>query len=106
MGEVVAVDRGVLPPPVGVAGGDPGHVRRGGGERERQSVGGGINAASGQIESALLEGGAGRLKGGGDGDNDDVHSNNAIGKGDVGLHVAVKPPQAETGDGGEGAGQQ
>ncbi len=39
-GEVVVADRGVLPPPVGVVGGDRGHVRRGGGEHERQSRGG------------------------------------------------------------------
>jgi hypothetical protein len=34
-GEVMAADRGVLPPPVGVVGGNHGHVRRGGGEHER-----------------------------------------------------------------------
>jgi hypothetical protein len=63
---------------------------------------GGIDAASGQIESALLEGGAGGSKGGGDGNNDNVHSNDAVGSSYVGLHVAVDPPRAETGDGGGG----
>ncbi len=62
----------------------------------------GIDAASGQIESALSEGGAGRSKGGGDGDNNDAHSNDAVGSGNVGLHVAVDPHWAETGDGGGG----
>jgi hypothetical protein len=64
--------------------------------------GGGIDAASGQIESASSEGGAGGSKGGGDGDDDDAHSDDAVGGGDVGLHVAVDPPRAETGDGGGG----
>jgi hypothetical protein len=64
--------------------------------------GGGIDAASGQIESASSEGGAGGSKGGGDGDDDDAHSDDAVDGGDVGLHVAVDPPRAETGDGGGG----
>ncbi len=106
MGEVVAADRGVLFPRVGVVGGNCGHVRRGGGECERRSRGVGIDAASGQIESASLEGGAGGSKGSGNGNgnNDDAHSNNAVDGGNVGLHVVVDPPWAETGDGG--AGQQ
>ncbi len=64
--------------------------------------GGGIDAASGQIESASSEGGGGGSKGGGDGDDDDAHSDDAVGGGDVGLHVAIDPPRAETGDGGGG----
>jgi hypothetical protein len=67
---------------------------------------GGIDAASGRIESALLEGGAGGSKGGGDGDDDDAHSDDAVGGGDVGLHVTVNPPRVETGYGGGGAGRQ
>jgi hypothetical protein len=59
--------------------------------------------ASGQIESALLEGGAGGSKGGGNGDKDNAHLDNVIGGGNVGLHVAVDPPLAETDD-GQGAG--
>ncbi len=68
--------------------------------------GGGIDTASNQIELASSEGGAGRSKGGGDGDDNNAHSNDAVGGGNVGLHVAVKPPRAETGNGGGGAGQQ
>jgi hypothetical protein len=64
--------------------------------------GGGIDAASGQIKSALLEGRVGRLKGGGDGNNNNVHTDDAVGGGNVGLHVAVDPPRAETGNGGGG----
>jgi hypothetical protein len=67
--------------------------------------GGGMDAASGQIESALLERWAGGSKGGGNGDKDNVHSDNALGGGDVGLHVAVDPRRAETGNGGGGGGR-
>jgi hypothetical protein len=71
------------------------------------NCGGGIDAASGQIELASLEGGAGGSKGGGNGDDNDAHSDDAVGGGDVGLHVAVDSPRAETGDGGGGgAGRQ
>jgi hypothetical protein len=65
-----------------------------------------IDAASGQIKLASLEGGAGGSKGGGNSNDDDAHSNNAVGGGDVGLHVAVDPPRAEMGNGGGGAGRQ
>ncbi len=68
--------------------------------------GGGVDAVSVQIKLALSEGEAGRSKGGGNGDKDNAHSDNAIGGGNVGLHVAIDPPRAETGNGGGGAGQQ
>ncbi len=58
--------------------------------------------ASSRIELASLEGGTGRSKGGGNGGNDDAHSDDAICGGDVGQHVAVDPPRAETGDRGGG----
>jgi hypothetical protein len=99
--EVVAADRGVHPSPVSVVGGNRGHVRHGGGERKWR-LRGGIDVASGQIELASLEGGAGRSKGGGNGDNNDAHSDDAIGGGNMGRHLAVDPPQAEMGDGGGG----
>jgi hypothetical protein len=63
-------------------------------------AGGGIDAASGQIELASLEGGAGRSKGGSDGNNDNAHSDNAVSGSNMGLHVAVDPPRAEMGNGG------
>ncbi len=92
------MNRGILPPPVGVIGGDCGHVHHGGGERERQ-LRGGIDTASCQIKLASLEGGVGGSKGGSDRNNNDAHSDNTVGGGDVGLHVAVDPPRAEMGDG-------
>ena len=42
------------------------------------------------------------MKGGGNGNNDDVHSNDAVGGSDVRLHVAVNLPRAEMGNGGGG----
>ncbi len=47
----------------------------------------------------------GRSKGGSNGNDDDVHSDDAIGGSNVGLHVAVDPPRVETGYGGGGAGR-
>ena len=90
-GEVVAVDRGVFPPPVGVVGGDRGRVRRVSGERERRSRGG---------DRHRQRGGAGGSKGGGNGVDDDAHSDDAVGGFDMGLHVAVDPPRAKTGERG------
>ncbi len=46
------------------------------------------------------------MKGGGDGDDDDAHSNDTVSGGNMGLQVAVDPPRAETGNEGVGAGRQ
>jgi hypothetical protein len=88
----VAADRGILPPPVGIVGGDCGHVHRVSRECKRRSRGGDWHCRRRR---------AGGSKGGGNGVDDNAHSDNTVGGFDMGLHVAVDPPQAETGERGQ-----